>query len=451
MDFESLTLLYKINAFDATVKQLAFSGDGFRVVDIRDTKTKIWEPSALIRKTQEEDSSVSDAILIPAQVVGSEEESIEITALIAHPTQDVVIVGKDDGTVGVYDSRGQHTTLLYSHARHVYVTTLALNETAGLIASADVSSTVVAWTVKDADSPGLVVETQILKEHCDQPIRQLMWSHNGSHLLISTATHDNLWTRSGDGLLTKATSIHLTAFKMWKWIELPNTENDVLLVTESGSLLSSWITLHETENQAVTVKFGASEPETKMNPKEQDLKSDAELKVLAIDASGRFLVVDVARTLDRNVTDHLAVYLIDDIHSNTEEQQRAAGGPKNDGHPAALPPPLQEPLFTLSSKDIKYFLSITGSKLVFLDNNLGLCSIDLPPRSMSSEHTRVAQEGSDSTGPVINRHFFIPLEYIGGNNGVTGTVLANGDVVFPKEGEVVIVKEGLKWSQEVNS
>jgi hypothetical protein len=454
-DFETLTLLYKIDALDAVVKQLAFSGDGFRVVDIRDTKTKIWEPSALIRKVNEEDSSVSDNVSIPAQVVGSE-ESIEITALIAHATQDLVIVGKVDGTVAVYNSNGLQTTSLYSHTKDVYVTSLAYSESAGIIASADVSSTVVAWTIKDSGSNELVTETQILNEHCDQPIRQLVLSRDGTRLLISTATHDVLWKRSADGTFTIGSSIHLSASKMWKWIELPNSDG-VLLVTESGSDLSSWTALDETQLQPISLTFDAGN--------EPQLNDDVEMKALAIDVSGRFLVVDVAKTLDRNVTDHLAVYIIDDINSSyTQEPNQTtdeAGKDDKHGKPGAVhansppPPPSRQAYFRLASKDIKYFISIIESKLVFLDNNLCVCSIDLRPRSLSTGSTLLAQEelpvSTTTITPVVNRHFFIPLEYIGGNNGVTATVLANGDVVFPKEGEVVVVKGGLKWSQGTKS
>jgi hypothetical protein len=46
----------------------------------------------------------------------------------------------------------------------------------------------------------------------------------------------------------------------------------------------------------------------------------------------------------------------------------------------------------------------------------------------------------------VKRHFFIPLEFLGGNEGSLGSVSGKGNVVFAKEGEVAVVREGLKWS-----
>jgi hypothetical protein len=72
---------------------------------------------------------------------------------------------------------------------------------------------------------------------------------------------------------------------------------------------------------------------------------------------------------------------------------------------------------------------------VYLDHHLWVCSIDLlnlRPGQMSKES--------------VKRHFFIPLEFLGGNEGNLGSVSGMGNVVFAKEGEVAVVREGLKWS-----
>jgi hypothetical protein len=64
-----------------------------------------------------------------------------------------------------------------------------------------------------------------------------------------------------------------------------------------------------------------------------------------------------------------------------------------------------------------------------------VCSIDL--LGLSPE--QVSKES-------VKRHFFIPLEFLGGNEGSLGSMSGEGNVVFVKEGEVAVVREGLKWS-----
>ncbi|PGH26451.1 hypothetical protein AJ80_01950 [Polytolypa hystricis UAMH7299] len=56
-DFETLTLLYRMASFDEGVVSLTFSADGLRLLDIRESIAKAWEPYILVRKDSEEDSS----------------------------------------------------------------------------------------------------------------------------------------------------------------------------------------------------------------------------------------------------------------------------------------------------------------------------------------------------------------------------------------------------------
>jgi hypothetical protein len=46
----------------------------------------------------------------------------------------------------------------------------------------------------------------------------------------------------------------------------------------------------------------------------------------------------------------------------------------------------------------------------------------------------------------MKMHFFIPLSLLGDNEGNMGSVSRKGYAVFPKEGEVAVVKDGLKWT-----
>lgn len=99
-DFETLTLLHRINSYDLEVRSLSFSGDGLRLIDIRDTKSKVWEPSVLVRKLEDEEASLSDMTALPATIVSTREDEslIGIIAIACHSSAPVVFLGLDDGT-----------------------------------------------------------------------------------------------------------------------------------------------------------------------------------------------------------------------------------------------------------------------------------------------------------------------------------------------------------------
>lgn len=182
-DFETPTLFYRIETHDSEVKQLAFSGDGLRLIDIRDSRSKIWEPAALVRKTGEEDVSVSESAIIPAITVGVDYafEVENITALIAHPTLPVIFVGKSNGCVFVYDATtGKEKCQAYSHSTYVFVTEIACCEN-NVVASADAGSRVQAWKLNRTTTGTWSTGSFNLSISFGQSIRQLILSPKGEY------------------------------------------------------------------------------------------------------------------------------------------------------------------------------------------------------------------------------------------------------------------------------
>lgn len=93
-----------------------------------------------------------------------------------------------------------------------------------------------------------------------------------------------------------------------------------------------------------------------------------------------------------------------------------------------------EPILVVPYGTMKAFFGFYGKQAVFLDKDLWTRSIDL------------SKAGQGVLEPNALRHFLIPQEFIGGNNGLDGMVTAAGTVVFPKEGEVAAVSHALEWS-----
>jgi hypothetical protein len=134
------------------------------------------------------------------------------------------------------------------------------------------------------------------------------------------------------------------------------------------------------------------------------------LKALATDPSGTHLIAEYAHKLGSKATSRFCVWHADAIESSTSSVPTA-------------------PLLLLASSQINHFLGMFGQHVVFLNHALWVCSVDL----------KQGEEGA------TKKHFFVPLEFVGGNEGSMGCVSWRGGVVFPKEGEVAVVRDGLEW------
>jgi WD40 repeat protein len=412
-DFETLTLLYQINTRETLGKALSFTACGTRIIELRDRKTKVWEPAVLIRKASEEDSSISESVTLPALVVGEgQEDIIPITSACVHPNRDIIFVGKDDGTINMYSaSTGEWQSILYSHKQDIFVRKIA-SSAMNVVASEDASNTVMAYEFEE--QPGSLASTkQILSHRFDDPVQQLMLNNTGDKLLVSTTTTDYLWSRTAeDGTFTQTETLETSSRTIWRWMSSTRVPGTVVLVVDQTIRRFSWSDLTE------LTTYGNSASLRNIDVGVTDLGSfsDLTLKALATNISGSYLIAEFAHKLGSKATERFTVWQADAIESQAEGAST-------------------EPILLLSSKEIKHFLGMFEHSVVFLDHHLWVCSIDLSD----------LQTGGASKG-LVRKHFFIPLEFLGGNEGSMGCVSQEGCVIFPKEGEVAVVRDGLKWA-----
>jgi WD40 repeat protein/pimeloyl-ACP methyl ester carboxylesterase len=405
-DFETLTLLYRINSGCDEVKSLAFSGDGYRLVDIRDSKTKVWEPSALVRRTLDEDSSLSDALALQVPTSGFNEDSIDITVLAVDCKGETVFAGRGDGSIVTFDvTSGKMHGLLYSHKRDIFVTFIACNE--HVIVSTDAGGRVLAWRMSPGKTVNMSTDTPLLDHHMSEPVQHLLLDHRGGRLLISTNSSDRLWLLSDQGTSTCIATMPCIGPAQRQWLAHSKDGKDLYLLVDDELQTYSW------ENFAKLSTTPLCHPKPKIAH-----MNDEQLNVtdFMTDIRGDHLIATSSRTLGDKSVVQLLVW-IDPCQKS--EQPRII-------HP--------QPVLILPAKRIKSFLGVHDTSIIFLDRDLWVCSIDL------------AEMGAKDSSSDIRRHFFVPHEFVGGPNGVLASVTSKGSVVFAKEGELAVVKGGLDWS-----
>jgi WD40 repeat protein/pimeloyl-ACP methyl ester carboxylesterase len=404
-DFETLTLLYRINSGCDEVKSLAFSGDGYRLIDIRDSKTKVWEPSVLVRRTMDEDSA-SDALALQVPTFGVNEDSIDITVLVVDPKGETVFAGRDDGSMVTFDTRsGKMHGLLYSHATGIFVTVIACNE--HVIASADAGGRVLAWRLKPGETAKTSTDTPMLDHHMSEPVQHLLMNCRGDRMIISTNSSDHLWLLSEQETSTCLATIPCTVSTQRQWLSQSKDEPGLHLLVDSELQTYSW------EDFASISSMPLHQPKTEILH-----TNDEQLKVtdFLADSRGDYLIAASSCTLrDKSVAQFL-------VWINPWQ--------KSD-RPRMIHP---EPVLILPAKRVKSFLGVRNTSIIFLDRDLWVCSIDL------------AEMGVKDSSSDIRRHFFVPHEFVGGPNGVLASLASQGTVVFAKEGELAVVRGGLDWS-----
>ncbi|KAF2759863.1 hypothetical protein EJ05DRAFT_526567 [Pseudovirgaria hyperparasitica] len=413
-DFETLSLLYQINTRETLGKALSFTGDGTRIIELKDRKAKIWEPAALVRKVVEEESNISESVSMPPLLVGTGNDIVPITSTRVHSIEEVILVGKDDGSMSLYSSvNGQKMTDLYSHKQDIFVRYVAVGP-GRMVASVDASNRVLVYDIEMSTNESSVsTQRLLLDSKFDDSVQQIVFNETEDKLLVSTTCRDYLFVRiTKEHTFKHVTVIEASARTLWRWLSSIRVPGTIVLVTDCIIRRYAWDTLE-------VVHTGQSD--TRIDVGATALTgADLAFKNLVTDHRGSFLIAEFAHKLGSKATERLVVW-------RTSSMVTQVPSPGSGGADATL---------ILTSKDINHFLGCFEQRIVFLDHNLWVCSIDL-----SQLHgTQSSLDG------LIKKHFFIPREFVGGNEGNMGSVTRRGSIVFPKEGEIAVVSNGLQWT-----
>ncbi|KAK6860641.1 NACHT and WD domain protein [Apiospora arundinis] len=425
-DFETLSLLYCIRSPDYEVKSLAFSGDGLRLYDIRDQKTKVWEPAVLVRKSTSDDSSISDSLAghdEPA-TVGSYAEIIEITVMLVSPSPNIVFVGKDDGTISIHDgSSGDFRNIIYSHKRHVLPTRMSYNQKHCLLATADASSIIQVWHLSGSanNNNALEASSKIKELRAGSAVLDVSISPCGAYLMLQDQGALSIYRLTDNdmkpcGELPLADSMESADIRC-RWFTEDESGPGLLFTIDRSANINS----HQISADGVIL---TKKVHVDFLDHSGSLVKPC-FKEVYLEPSEPFMVIEL-------VPSNQAPQSSGSLLFRTADLQRACQGIET--NQTAL-----KPVAWLPKPQVRMLLGYYEDSLVFLDEELWVRTISLT--SMAKERTaEYVLSYNDSI-----RHFLIPYEFIGGSQGLRGTVTCSGNVMFPKEGELVVITDGLKW------
>ncbi|KAF4970428.1 hypothetical protein FSARC_2548 [Fusarium sarcochroum] len=406
-DFETLTLLYCVKSNECQVKSLAFSGDGFRLYDIRDSKTKVWEPSALVRKTISEESSVSDSVAGSAPIVGRQRDDVLITCVIVPKQAGCVLAGRDEGSVLAYDwITGGIISNLYTHRTRESIAAISWSH--NFIASVDATGNIEVYGLTRTPE-NILRATQIAYEklvhgpiigfemHPTKPWLFIAQSQSAILVDVVSKTEEPIVSHLLDTV----------DYSTWALLEHPS--ESVLLGARKGC-----VDILDFERSGINQSWNLTFQNNPLMSKIDKLYCSQDGKYIA------FLLAD-------DIPSHKAPSLL--IYQTPPQLTTTSN--KSDKIS------LNNPILILSGHHFRAFYGFRGDDIIFSDLDLWTWSADL-----------VEAEGGKILKYMAKRYFFIPREIIGGNNGVEGVFTAADTIVFPKEGELAVGVHGLDWAYQ---
>ncbi|KAH9909403.1 hypothetical protein F4778DRAFT_229652 [Xylariomycetidae sp. FL2044] len=431
-DFQTLKLLYKIQfvADALKIRTLSFTVDSLRLIEIRGSQCRLWEPSILLR--QDVDDSVSDRDSVSTAPLEVEYETIRahnITAMACFESSTFVFAGKEDGSVYVYDilreTQGQQ---LFIQTRNCPVTLLHFDAEDHILTCCDASTRTTARRLHLRSGDKWEPSTLLLDTRPASKVCQIIGSGKHGRLMISTTDHNTLWALEENKKAAHLQQIDGSDRPCW----VQHLDNkSLILVEETGVRIYTWANL----DHVATIPFASLDP---------PLTSS----IIPLQHSRFFATIskDQAST---TANSRSAIHVWDMRDFTVTETPEAV-----------------KPAFDLGTlvHSIEHVIGVVYDRLVFLDKDYWVCSIDLnyagehifrrgittgsvslwDSKRRQSEASAVG-EGGIEAGVV--RHFFIPDDWISMVTKFKVDVGRKGEIIFVKRSELIVVQRGLEFSE----
>ena len=241
-EFETLRLLYCISSEGYGINGLAFSADGQRLIDIRGSFCRVWDPPVLISMQQERDEQNSDTVSVsttPREInMGNTEQSKQITAMLALKAYDKILCGRLDGAVCVFDGKtGQHDDKLIKAANKVAINFLSLDEATLTLFCTDTYNRITLVQLSNISAN--FTTNELISQRAGAPIRQLLVQEGGNSCLVSSQMSDTMYKVS-EAKLEASKTVKWPDRQSYRWCAHPSDISQLILLNSLTAHIFSW-------------------------------------------------------------------------------------------------------------------------------------------------------------------------------------------------------------------
>ncbi len=406
---QTLELIYVIKSVEPGLQGLTFSSDSSRLLDIRTSRCRVWEPNVLQGRRVYNDFAPSTTSYETAPEIvrlDAPDECIQITSMTLHDGSTWIFGGKEDGSVHLYDSKAEMRSIpLYSHAHGVVITSLDYDAESHSLASIDSSSRIMIHRVKQ-DGQSLSIGNSVFDHRADLAVGQLILRRGLGQILICSGRSDVLWSIS-DGQASLQTSIEYDDREPYRWSSHPTNADQLILIASNMAHIFSWDSLERLTNvrgillegsivpeliiRSIQPCFGGSMLATTFS---ESLHSES--KLLLWNTSEFGITMEKASPVPdyHQLADYVEVLI-----GNTENTAQAS----------------------------------QTQRLIFLHRDNWVCSTD---HALSRANQYI-------------RHFFFPSDWLSANVDSVIKVAAQGDIIIVKKDEIAVILRGLQMRESV--
>ncbi|KAH8714072.1 hypothetical protein GQ44DRAFT_660589 [Phaeosphaeriaceae sp. PMI808] len=397
-DFESLTLLYHVLTPASSSGLLQFTSDNLGLVQVRDHEIRVWAPPALVRKTIEEEASLSDQCPVLPVTEGQFEnfQASKIRTLTAHPSSPLLFAGNQNGDVLMYQASTEYSpSILYSHDG-----TLVRHIAAGkhnAIASADLLANIRVFQF-DASQRQISTKEPMLQVQFKSPVKQLLFDETGVYLLVSTLESDFVYNIE-NGSLIGSRNFPEDERMAWKWF-----------VVSDADYQGHYLLMNNNTVTAFSIKDFPKAP--KIVAKDLTIPVGPTIESITHVRGTLSVVVEIQQPSSRT----LSVVVTLPRWSTL------------DLVPAIVPTSVILPDVCVQLLGVNQ----SSKRMVFLQPDSWVCSVDL----------------KELDAAKYVEHFFVPEDYGSQSSNVRPVQIADEDFAFCMYDKVVVIKGGLKFQQE---
>ncbi|KAB5585278.1 hypothetical protein GE09DRAFT_20109 [Coniochaeta sp. 2T2.1] len=406
LDSGNLRCLHREPVADDLIasKLLSVTADGQGIIELLSMQCRIWHRPGFAGQGAKDVGDCKDLLAIE-QLNNRHFGVPGITALCCvNPpgsTPSIIIAGKRDGTVHVYEISGEPSgTELFTHGAVTNpIDDLHFDSLTGLLTCEDRYGRITCrkltrfgrseWAVGEilADMP----DTDLLGHH------QVLGSGTHSRVLSSCRRYASLWPFGyckGDPHLARIAHQSPEVHKASRWFSTPINSDCLILCNESGVQLRSWTDL----SCINMILFPHLDPVfSSVN------------HIISI-ANTRYVVtahIDPSQSL--SISRQYRFHIWDLTHLSLSQETF-------------------QPTLSLNalSASMQKIIGIHNDCLIYLDLGNWVCSI------------AVTEPNDD---PV--RHFFIPNDWLTTSSELVLDIAKNGEIVFVRQLELAVIKRGL--------
>ncbi|KAH1636019.1 hypothetical protein KXW31_002675 [Aspergillus fumigatus] len=426
-EFDTLTLLYRVQASSLHIKQLSFSIDGLHCIDIRGSQCNVWEPPILLRSSVGDDTSENSSQSFVEAI--ATDTNVKISAIAVSCERDAVLCGRDDGSVSLYDARtGSWKLEICRHNSSVRI--LEWWTQHDLAISVDISNKILAWNVRKSAQGEWFVERMAFQSRLESrsSIIQLLTSEATCKFIISTRESDHLWQVDGN---EEDSRIYTDRLALRKWVQHPRSAHHTICFESKAARVYTW----DKWLQVLSVSLDISVRELEFKSIKQFAFHSENGLLIELSESGgpaktQNLYLLNAQSFEANAKEVVAVSptLDDALAPLTIDKGQGI----QEGELLVSP---VKPRLALLSQRVAHVIGICeSSRLVFLDTSSWVCSVGL--------------ENQTSDIASYSRHFFIPYDWVAGSRDVICAVLRR-DILFARNDDLVIIRGGLDFAAEI--